>query len=269
AVRQWTEHAQAKGWTGTSFQIYLNHKYSYKGCNALWILEECVTADDFRAVGFFHSLFRAGAEEAKAASPSVRWHFRLDISDRWGQNYGQLDTLINWYCINSGSGDWHWPNIRYRNILLGGGAQGGSQNGGERYVWYGTGPAPQDSGVGHARRFLQAWAQGLDGGVPYWDNFQTDWSKAQALSVVYSGKDVPGFGPYEGPIMSVRVKMMRQAQQIVELANVLAARPGWNRERVAQAIFQKYGDGSWNRGFSGLDEAGIYRLKADLLAALK
>ena len=80
---------------------------------------------------------------------------------------------------------------------------------------------------------------------------------------------MPGFGQYEGPIMSTRTKMMRQAQQIIELANVLAHQKDWNRELVAQAILAKYGDGNWNRSFDGMDEEEIYQLKTDLIATLE
>lgn len=257
-VKEWFKHADAKGWHETNFQIYLNHKFSYNNCDALWILEECAAADDFRAVNSFHSLYRQGAQMAYA--PNVLWHFRIDISDRWGQNYGQLDNVINWYVMNQSSTEWYWPHIRYRNIL--------NQNL-EQWSWYGTGPSPMDLGSLHAKRFLQAWAQGLDGGLPYWDNFQTSWSQANVLSMVYSGENVPGFGEFEGPIMSIRAKMMRHAQQIIELANLLSKQDGWNRQRVTQSLLNKYGDGNWDRSFDGLDEQSIYQLRADLVEALK
>jgi hypothetical protein len=257
-AKEWLEHAQAMGWHQTHFQSYLNHKYSYGGCAALWVLEECETADDFRAMSFFQSLWREGA--ALASAPDVDWHWRLDISDRWGQNYGQMNERINWMVMNGSSTDWHWPQIRYRNI---------ANELREQWIYYGTGPAPQDAGTGHAQRFLQAWAQGLDGGAPYWDNFQTDWTNAAALSVVYSGQNIPGFGQYDGPIPSIRLKLMRQAIQIIELANLLAQQPGWSRSRVAAAILGKYADGDWNRSFDGLDELEIYKLRYDLLAEIE
>jgi hypothetical protein len=256
-VKAWMEHAEEKGWHQTHFQIYLNHKYSYQNCVALWILEECATGDDFRAVSFFHSLYRQGA--AMANAPHVKWHYRIDISTRWGQNYGQLDDLINWVVISGEAVDWHWPNLQYRNVL---------NTEPEQWVWYGTGPAPQDPGIGHAQRILQAWAQGLDGGVPYWDNFQTSWDQAKALSMVYSGRKVPGFGQYEGPVMSIRAKMMRQAQQIIELANLLAQQDGWSRERVTNALLKTHGDGQWKRSFTGLTQEKLHELRADLMATL-
>jgi len=257
-VKEWFEHAQAQGWHGTNFQAYLNHKYYYSGCAALWALEECETADDFRAMGFFHQLWRQGM--ASASAPDVQWHWRLDISDRWGQNYGQTDGLTNWSVMNGSSSDWYWPNLRYRTILLG-------QE--EQWIYYGSGPAPQDRGDDLAKRFLQVWAQGLDGGIPYWNNFNTNWNNAEPLSIVYSGSNVPGFGQYDGAIAGVRMKLMRSGQQLIELANLLSAQEGWTRDRVTEAVADKYGDGSWNHSFDGMGEDELHRLHADLLAELE
>ena len=266
-IADWFAHAQSKGWTRTAFECYLNNKYSYNGTYALWILEECSTADDFRAVGFFHQLSRDG--QAAANTPNVKWHFRIDISDRWGQNYGQLDNRVNWFCMGSGAAGWHWPNKEYRKYVL-------DENKQENWIWYGLGAPITTGGMGNARAFLQKWAQGFDGGLPYWDNYQmTDagrdvWTTAhsEGLITMYSGQAVPGFGKYEGPIISTRVKMMRQAQQTIELLNLWAAASGMNRQRVRDAVDARYGDKTWDYAFQQLDELKLYKLHADLLAQL-
>lgn len=257
-VKDWFEHAQSKGWHRTKFQTYLNHKWNFSGCAALWTLEECSVADDFRAVGYFHHLFRRG--QAWANAPDVDWHFRIDISTRWVQNFGQLDERINMSMINRGSSDWHWPNIKYRSYLV-------SEP--DDWFWYGGGQSPAESNLGSARLFLKGWSQGLNGTVPYWNNFDTSWVNAQTLSVLYSGQNVPGYGQYDGPIAGVRMKTMRQAQQIIELLNLLAQQEGWSRYRVTRALLDKYGDGDWERSFSGLDEVELYRLRSDLMAQLE
>ncbi len=69
--------------------------------------------------------------------------------------------------------------------------------------------------------------------------------------------------------MSLRVKMMRQAQQIIELANLLAGQDGWNRLRVTETLLSKYSDGNWDRSFDNLGEEEIYQIRADLVAALE
>ena len=257
-MKDWFEHAQNKGWHHTKFQTYLNHKWNFNNCAALWTLEECNVADDFRAVGYFHHLYRRGQDMADA--PDVDWHFRIDISTRWVQNFGQLNDLINMSMINEGSSDWHWPNIKYRSYLI---------SDPDDWFWYGGGHPPTESNVESARLFLKGWSQGLNGTIPYWNNFNTSWGTSETLSVLYSGQSVPGFGRYDGPIAGVRMKSMRQAQQIIELLNLLAQQEGWSRSRVTKALLDKYGDGDWGRSFSDLDEVRLYQLRSDLVAQLE
>ena len=267
-VADWFRHAQAKGWDRTAFQIYLNHKYYYEGCAVLWELEEVESADDFRAVGYFHKLYRDG--QAAAGAPEVKWHFRIDISDRWSQNWGQIDNLINLHVMNHRSASWCWRQMEYRPYVLDAERQ-------EQWMWYNLGAQISALGTGFSQLFLQKWSQGYSGGLPYWDNYQMSdggrsvWTHAhsQGLVTMYSGQAVPGFGQYEGPIMSIRAKMMRQGQQVIELLNLWAGRPGMNRQAVRDALSAKYGDRTWDYAFTGLDEVKLYRLRSDLLADRK
>lgn len=261
-MADWLRHAATNGWTRTAFQSYLNHKYTYSGTRALWVLEECEAADDFRAVGCFQQLWREG--QAASGVTNVPWQFRIDISERWGQHYGELDNRVNLQVVGSGAADWHWPSKKYRRYLLDADRQ-------EEWTWYSGGSPVAGSGVGNARLFLRKWCQGFNGGTPYWDNFNTSWTTGDegAPCIVYSGESVPGFGLYAGPIVSRRLKQMRQAQQLVELLNLWAACPGMNRTRARDALSARYGDGTWNHTFDGLDEVQLYRLRADLVAELE
>jgi len=258
-IADWFTHAQSKGWTRTAFECYLNNKYYYSGSHALWELEECTTADDFRAVGFFHQLYREGQTLANASN--MPWHFRIDISTRWSQHWGQLDNRINWQDVSSAAAGWHWPNKEYRKYSLDADKQ-------EDWIWYGLGAPIAAGGIGNAQAFLQKWCQGFAGGLPYWDNYQTSWSSANDLSAVYSGQNVPGIGAYDGAIISTRVKMMRQVQQVIELLNLWAGTSGMNRQRVRDAVSAKYGDKTWDYAFSHLDELKLYKLHADLIEQL-
>lgn len=260
-VADWFAHADQKGWTRTAFEIYLNNKYdNVTPPTTLWVTEECTTADDFRAVGFFHQLYRDG--QALANTPHVPWHFRIDISDRFGQNYGRLDNLINWQSLGNGTANWYWPSKIYRQYMLDADKQ-------EDWIWYGTGPAPTDKGTGHAQTFLQRWSQGYNGALAYWHNFKTSWTAADSLSIVYSGQSVPGFGRYDGPVLSTRLKMMRQAEQILELLNLWADAADLNRDMVRDALSAKYGSNTWDYSFANLDENQLYQLRADLQAQLE
>jgi hypothetical protein len=261
-MADWLRHAASNGWTRTAFQSYLNHKYTYSGTHALWTLEECEAASDFRAVGFFQQVWREG--QAASGVTNVPWHFRIDISDRWGQHYAELDNRINLQMVGSGAADWHWPSMKHRRYLLDADRQ-------EQWSWYGGGAPVAGSGVGNARLFLRRWCQGYDGGLPYWGNFNTRWTTADDNTpcILYSGEAVPGFGLYAGPIVSRRLKQMRQAQQLVELLNLWAACPGMTRTRVRDAVSARYGDGTWDYRFDRLDEVQFHRLRADLVAELE
>jgi hypothetical protein len=66
----------------------------------------------------------------------------------------------------------------------------------------------------------------------------------------------------------MRVKQMRQAQQLIELLNLWAGTSGMNRQQARNSVFAKYGSGSWDYGYSGVDDIKLYRMRADLLAKL-
>ena len=67
--------------------------------------------------------------------------------------------------------------------------------------------------------------------------------------------------------MSIRVKMMRQAQQIIELLN-LSPPARLDREKVRDALSAKYGSGPGTTG-SQPDGEQLYQLRADLMALLE
>lgn len=261
-MSNWLVHASVNGWTQTAFETYLNNKYTYTGTHSLWILEENETADDFRATGRFQEMWRDGL--VASGVTNVPWHFRIDISDRWGQHWGELDHRVNFLCMSAGAAGWHWPSKKYRRYSLDADKQ-------EDWTWYGDGASVGASPSINARIFLQRWCQGFNGGLPYWDSYNTQWVNADNSTpcVVYSGLSVPGFGTYSGPIMSRRVKQMRQTQQIIELLNLWSACRGMNRSRVRDALYAKYGQGTWNYAFGTLDEVKLYQLRANLVAQLE
>lgn len=261
----WVLHADAKGWTQTAFQTYHNHKYSYAGCAVFWVMEENDGADDFRADGFYHQLWRDGY--AQANRPNVKWDFRIDISDRYGMNYGQLDNRINWWCLGSGAANSYWPQIQYRNYFL----QPDKQ---EDWMTYSDSPSATGSGLDSLRISLRRWSQGYKGYLPYWENFSnTSWTGfGNPAATIYSGKvgGLPGLATsYEGCFLSMRVKQMRQAEQVVELLNLWADTNGMNRERVRDSVFAKYGTSAADYGFGTVDDLKLYRMRADLLKQLE
>ncbi len=268
--QQFAQYAQDNNWT-TAFQFYLNNKRTYSGSNSLWTLEEQYVADDFRADALFMGLFKEGWEAASA--PDSRYHVRTDTSSRWQQNWAQLKGICNLRVQGSGK-DWDYRHDRYRRY---------TEQDEEQRWWYGTGPDRTDPLKSHGAEILKHWSHGLDGGTPYWNNFENNWTTATGsdqgedatLSLMLSGQNVPGHGSFDGRIATIRMKGMRYGQQLVEMLNLVAGATGWNRNLAARALSSRYGDQSG----SGYDSYGgdeyntmqiidFHKLHADLAATL-
>lgn len=269
--RQFAEYAQAQGWK-TAFQFYLNNKRSYSNTHALWTLEEQYVADDFRADALFLGLAREGWSEADAPDTSLQ--LRIDTSSRWQQNWGQLKDIVNLRAQGDGK-NWDYRHDRYRHYL---------EQTPEQRWWYGTGPKRTDPLKDHSSQILMHWSHGMDGGLPYWDAFRTDWSSADSydanLSLFLAGTSVPEHDnvahPFDGRIATIRMKSMRYGQQLCELLNLLATHDGWNRTKVRRALSNGFGDktGAGYDAFGGDEYTNMtiddyFRLHADLTATLE
>jgi hypothetical protein len=186
----------------------------------------------------------------------VKFHFRVDISTRTGQNRGQLDDRVNlWDC--SGVDQYHGM-IRARKYRF-------PQ---DQWWYYGGGPSASGTGIANSQRFLQAWGWGVDGALPYWNNFNTNWTAADELAIVYSGQNVPGYGTYDGALASVRLKQMRRGQQDIEYLAYLANAAGWDRGMVTRALQQRYGN-SGGESYTAMTVLDFYKLREDVDATLQ
>jgi len=257
-VREWAEHAQAKGWHGTYHQFYLNNKFHWGNASnphsQFWNLDEPTDGDCFLALGYFNQLFVEGV--ASADAPDVKWHFRVDISDKTGFHRAQLDGRINlWDCsyVNTYHGLIPYRKLRFPD---------------EQWWYYGGGPSPAGSELANSQRFLQVWAWGVDGALPYWNCYSTNWNQAETLSIVYSGQNVPGHGTYYGAIASVRMKQMRRGQQDIEYLMYLANSPGWDRSAVTRALRARYADPSGD-SYNGMNDEDFFKLREDVAATIE
>ena len=264
-VADFAQRAQASGWTDTYFQIYLNNKYFWGSAtnphSQFWNLDEPSEGECMAALGYFQQIYSDGAADAAATAPDVKFHFRVDISTRVGMHRGQLDNRINhWVCSQV---------TEYRGMIAGRQLSFPEDD----WWYYGGGNSPSGSNLTNSRRFLQVWAWRVDGALPYWDNFQTNWynnppPNYPELSIVYSGESVPGYGTYDGAVASVRLKMMRRGQQDIEYLTHLAEHfADWDREAVTRALQQRYADGS-GESYSGMSTLDFFRLREDVAATI-
>jgi hypothetical protein len=256
-IKAFAEHAQAKGWTKTYMQFYLNNKYSWGNAtnphSQFWNLDEPTEGDCMMALGYFNKIFRQGVTSATA--PDVKWHYRIDISDKTGLNRGTMNGQVNlWDCsfVDTYHGlmpsrKLNWPD--------------------EQWWYYGGGTDPTGSELANTKRFLQVWCWGVDGALPYWDSYQTSWTSAAQLSVVYSGQSIPGYSSYNGAIASLRMKQMRRGQHDIEYLAYLAGSPGWNRSAAARALAQRYADSGGN-SYTAMNELNLFQMREDVAASI-
>src|SRR5205814_938796 len=103
----------------------------------------------------------------------------------------------------------------------------------------------------------------------YWTAFSGGpgaWDKANELAVV-----LPANHGYDAWTPTVKLKALRRAQQDMELLNMLAARPGWDRWRVARAVASILDLSAKNEGRNAEDpRATVYaRVHAPDMVALR
>ncbi|MCX7599400.1 MAG: hypothetical protein N2512_11145 [Armatimonadetes bacterium] len=221
-ARQFAQHFAERGWTRTDLQCYLNNKHYYKDPNqggrgtSWWCLDEPTCTDDFLALRFFGQLFA----EAKADAGPARLIFRGDISrPQWQRDF--LDGLTDLECV---SGAFWTYNRRCLDM---------QRRWGVKFWHYGTANPVRESNLSALSWALRAYCEGADGILP-WNVIGGEDALTQPIdtALLISGQR---FG-INGPIVSLRVKAFRRAQQDVELLAAVARKHGWNRLQAAEAI---------------------------------
>ena len=220
--RQIAEHFADRGWTRTDLQCYLNNKHYYKapdrgGRGTCWrLLDEPSWRDDFLALGHFGRLFKEGT----AGTEGPPMIYREDLSrPQWQRQW--LRDVIDLMVI---SGELSPKNRRCLEMQRENGAA----------IWnYGTANVVGESNLEAVRWVLRAYLAGADA-IVLWNTIGSDGSyeKAEPTAILYPGKR---FG-IQGPVASLRLKVLREAAQDVEALIMLGKKRGWNREQLAAAI---------------------------------
>jgi len=232
-ARQFAEHFQAKGWTGTSFHFFNNNKYYWKvayfggmgrGGASFWLMDEPTDFDDYDANAFVLRLARRGVEAAEA--PDVKFDYRTDVSQP-EMTRTLWDNVCTVWCL----GGWqrYATTAKARRRWL------------DEETWtYGGGTRTGSAPVALSAGGLMRWSMGVTGWMPWWDTFRGKggaWRKAGPMAVYYCGHKYGGGNrSYPGPIAGVRMKDLRRAQQDIEYLNLLAGAKGWSRSRVRLAL---------------------------------
>lgn len=255
--RQFREHFREKGWNRTRMQIFNNHKYYFaSGSQSLWTMDEPQYGRDYRALNWMYAFFHNAL-----SGKGIRLTIRTDVSrpefmgDRMDDS---LDLMVVSGAVNN------HPRL-LEDILLTTGAT---------LWWYGGGGRTNTDPASYMALFTDKWCKGCDGGMPVYTTFggSNAWNTTGPLRVVR-------FHPRTGmPVASFRMKAYRRAQQDVELYNILAGKPGFNRWHLRDLIRKQFltrivtkargPDDPGYSTFEKLDVANFDRVREKVIATI-
>ncbi|MFP4053151.1 MAG: hypothetical protein ACLFV7_04725 [Phycisphaerae bacterium] len=219
---QFVEHLRRRNRTDTRMQVYLNNKYYFRRPRqngrpgrgvSLWLLDEPMHADDFRALRMFASWTRDVTAEAE----DVPVDFRIDISrpthqrDWFDGPRGQRLVDLN-VCADQLYDQRRL--LRRRRVEFG-----------ERYWNYRMPGSFGASNDGWSLWPVRSYCWGALGTLP-WQTIASDGDlqKADATALMYPGRK---FG-LSRPLPSLRMKAWREGLQTAELLHALARKENWS-----------------------------------------
>jgi len=225
-VGQFDEHFRVNGWTRSHVEFFFNHKKRYRWFE--WDGDEVkYTKDDA-----YHLEMIRLWKKAIGDSP-VPWVYRADVSWRMKEQFDRLGGSRNlWDC----GGFCAWYPEEIRRVLARG----------EIVTWYGGYPPIDAASSGVLENLYRTWARGLHGfgawqtPVPGPDPWFA--CEGAATGAIYPGER---FG-IEGPIPSIRLKVLRNGIQDIDLLD-LAARQSGRLEQARAQLIEAVGVPVWQK----------------------
>ena len=226
--RQFIEHFQKKGYSQTEMQCFFGGKATHRieyGTNMWWTTDEPYFWDDWLALQFFLYLWTSGRGQA---DPRL-WTARADISRPQWQGR-TLNGIID--AAYFGAGGFTGPdNVRRCRIL--------SQETGLNARAYGSTSPDTASNTQNVAALVTVWCNGADGFLP-WQTLGSDASLDENAVGDGGGAAllVPG-GRFHLPVVAdMRLKALRDGEQLIEYLTLLAERRKWTREQIKAVILE-------------------------------
>ncbi len=239
--RQFIEHFQEKGYRRTEMQCSFVGKAANRiefGSNDWWTTDEPYYWDDWLAVQFFLNLWARGRGDA---DPRI-WTARADVSRPQWQGrtlHGVVDAVY------FGAGGFGTPAMVRRARTL-------AQETGLNVRVYGSASPDHAGNLENVATMLTAWADGADAFLP-WQTLGSD----KALDLNDAGAEggsallVPG-DRFRLPVVAdVRLKALRDGQQLIEYLTLLAQRRQMTREQVKVMLHEVLRSGGRSRAATG------------------
>jgi hypothetical protein len=243
--RQFIEHFRSMGWDRTEMQCFYGGKNTHRidyGSNMWWTTDEPYHWDDWLALQFFCRMWTAGRSDADPR----QWPARADISrPQWQGRV--LDGIVN--TVYFGAGAFNSPDMCRRCRTL-------AQDTGLKPMTYGSANPDNESNMRTVVWELDAWTNGANGVLP-WQTLGED----QALDANDAGSGggnallVPGKRFGMDVVGDMRLKALRDGQQLVEYLAVLAERRHLEREQVRALVHAAVEFEAGTRAGAGADNA--------------
>jgi hypothetical protein len=233
-VGEMERHFREKGWTGTRFELFFNHKKRYMGFP--WDGDEVRFSADNR---YFLEYDRLLKKAVPADSP-VKFVFRADVSWDMEQQFKDLAGVVNMWVASRDILSW-LPGapamLRERGDV----------------IWYYSGPPLVTEPASTITQFpLEGWIRGVNGFVHWltvsagsdpWFHFD-----GGGTALVYPGER---FG-IVGPIPSVRLKIQRNTvEELTLLASFAGRKQGLGADELKSEAALLYNHTTpaewWNR----------------------
>ena len=259
--RQFILHFRAKGWDRTEVQcLFMGkkaHRIRYR-VNMWWTTDEPYHFDDWLALQFFARLW----SENRGPDNARQWVFRADISrPQWQGTL--LDGIVD--NIHFGTGAFSSPAM-YRRC------RGLARRGGFDRRVYGSVNQDSRSNLESVVWVLNAWLHGASAALPWQTMGKESSLDVNDSSVGGNALFAPGkrFGC---PVVAdLRVKALRDAEQLIEYLVLFADRYNLTREQVKAILYQSVQIEAGLAPGAGADNADALRfntLKAWQLSGLR
>jgi len=243
--RQFIEHFKEKGYTQTEMQCFYGGKNTHRiqwGSNMWWTTDEPYHWDDWLALQFFCQLWTRGRGDADPR----QWVARADISrPQWQGRV--LDGICD--VVYFGAGAFTSPPMVRRCGTL------ARETGLERRM-YGSANKDDESNTRSVTWCLNAWLNGAEAVLP-WQTLGSE----RSLDVNDRGAGggnaliVPAKRLGHTVVADMRLKALRDGQQLIEYLTLVAERHRLSRQQVKAMVHRAVRFEAGTRAGTSLDNA--------------
>ncbi len=223
--KQFAEHFKEKGWTQTEMQCFFGDKQTHRinyGSNHWWTTDEPSFLHDWLALQYFDRLWITG-------HPSAQFVTRADISrPHWQGNFLDNVTQVIYY----GAGAASAPDQIHRI----------HQHERESPInvrFYGSCNPDNQSNLATVAWLLDAYLNGADGALP-WQTLGKESALDDNDASAFGGNAllIPATRFNQPVVADLRLKALRDAEQLIEYLNLLAQKRHLNREQLQAMVAQ-------------------------------